>query len=126
MKLLILDPGLPARVEDRTGDLADLQQIVGGLIEALVTVPSREGRGRSVTAYANEEGLINDLPWCAVVPPHRHVIRGSIVVTALTRLGDTVGLTDKELEQVGVLLPEGWAVPVLLIVDDEEASNEMH
>lgn len=58
MKVLIVEPGKPARVDDIKNDLETLQEIVGGYIETVH--PFRE----NVVLIVNEEGKLKGLPEC--------------------------------------------------------------
>ena len=58
MKVLIVEPGKPARVDDIENDLKTLQGIVGGYIETVT--PFQE----DVVLIVNEEGKLKGLPEC--------------------------------------------------------------
>lgn len=84
--------------------LDEMQKVVGGLIEPMFTIPSPEGGSRCLTGYVNEEGLLLSLPMFGFVgPSHRECFpfAGNMLVVGLDdKTGDTVPLTDAELEMV--------------------------
>ena len=55
MKVVIVEPGKPGYVKDIEDKLENLQQIVGGYIEAITLKPG-------VVLVCNEEGKIKGLP----------------------------------------------------------------
>lgn len=83
--------------------LERLQEVVGGLIESMFTVPSPFRRDISLTGYVNEEGLIYRLPMFAAVRD-RYGVRpfaGNMVIVGLNeKNGETVLLTDEEIAHI--------------------------
>lgn len=85
--------------------LENLQAAVGGLIEAINVRGWRDGR--CITIWVNEEGKLKSLP------PNFAIIRkdddelldivmGDIIITSADEEGNTVGLTDEELQVLKV------------------------
>ena len=89
-------PGVP--------ELDDLQQHVGGLIDAFTLFGTVDGR--RVTLWLHDEGLLLGLPPSVIVAfntdegTQRHVFVGPVLITATDAEGETVGLTDEEVEEV--------------------------
>jgi hypothetical protein len=78
-----------------------LSDAVGGYIEAL-TLGVVEGE-RRVTVWLNEEGKLNNLPPNFALVEGENIydiVMGDIIITSTDDEGETVGLTDKEIEFV--------------------------
>ena len=79
--------------------LEAMQEIVGGYIEAAFTIPSPFGKGRAVTGYVNEEGMLlgldtfmtfNGRPFC-----------GPCIVIGLDyNSGESIPLSVQEIEWI--------------------------
>lgn len=90
--------------------LEQMQQGVDGYIECAGRFQSVEGKGRGITVWANEEGLLRGMPFTCYLaslsaPPQALV--GPLVICADDENGDSVGLTERELNQIahgGVVL----------------------
>jgi len=87
---------------DRVPDLHALQDVVGGRIEPMFTVPSPHRKNVELTAYVNEEGLCIGLPIIMAVSDSYGIrpFAGSMVIIGLDSRGDKphVLLSDEELE----------------------------
>jgi hypothetical protein len=101
--LKITNAGLERVKTDKVPTLAQLQVAVSGYIEPMFTVPSPEGHHRELTGYVNEAGLIIGLPIFSCVRDAYGVrpFAGNMVITALTKSGNTALLSDVEM---------GWLV----------------
>lgn len=79
-----------------------LQSVVGGYIEPMFTVTSPCRKGYEITGYVNEEGLLINLPIFAGISVDGDVrpFAGNLVITALTRNGNTALLTEEEMQAV--------------------------
>jgi hypothetical protein len=84
-----------------TPKLEDLQEVVGGYIEAMFTVPS-PFRKTYITGYVNEEGLVYNLPILAMVNDEfgQRPFAGNMVVTGLSEDGITTLLNAEEIEYI--------------------------
>ncbi len=85
MKAIIKQPGQSPE-ETSMETLSDLQEAVGGYIEAAY----RDGDG--VVYYCNEEGLLEGLPYNMRMPNDVDVV-GPILAIGCTEEGDSAGLT---------------------------------
>ena len=86
---------------DKVPSLQTLQEVVGGLIEAMFTVPSKYRKGYSITGYVNEEGLLISLPIIGAVNDSYgfRPFAGPMVIAGLKNsTGDSVLLTSEEIE----------------------------
>lgn len=95
IKVLRVLPGQAPQVAEIGTKLEDLQKEVGGYIEF---VDLEDG----VSAVANEEGLIHGLPFNRVLRGsygETPVVGNFVVVGIDGAEGDTVGLTDKQIEK---------------------------
>lgn len=93
MRAVVKEPGKPPAVQDINNDLAALQGLVGGYIEA---VPLDR-----FILIVNEEGKLMDLP--PNFPWHADVIVGTAVVVA-QKGDDFRSLTEEEADRVVSLL----------------------
>lgn len=108
MKAILKQPGLPAEViELEQIGLAELQHYCEGLVEAPY-VPGLNESG--VTLWANEEGVIRRMKLNLVI---EHVdfyapmpIVGPVLLTGSNGDGETVGLTEVQIEEAQRFLTE--------------------
>lgn len=106
MKIIVIEPNEPACVEEfeRFG-LADMQAIVGGMIECAVL---EDG----IDLWFNEEGTIRNLPANRLVPRYGP-LRGTYFIARSNDKGETKGLNEAQikrwLEEVG-----DWPVAIQL------------
>lgn len=91
MQAIIKEVGKGARVEEIENDLATLQRLVGGYIEAI-------SAGQGICLVCNEEGKLNGLP--PNFPIGNEVIVGTAVFVAYGNDGEFADLTDKQIEVV--------------------------
>jgi hypothetical protein len=96
--LHIVNGTLTAKEYDRRPTLADMQALVGGLIERAWDEASTGGR--SIDVWANEEGLLNGMQPNVYLPHTRSVLHGPVFVSASNADGETVGLTPAEVARV--------------------------
>lgn len=116
-------------VDDFSGDLKGLQDIVGGYVEAMDL--GSVGDGRRVTLWLNEEGKLHDLPPnFGVVQQDENgnlflvdIVMGDVIITSSDDKGETVGLNDLEVELVNALFrgnipieANGFSVEKVLIL----------
>jgi hypothetical protein len=87
--------------------LETMQASVGGWIEPVFTEPSpvasRAAGGFAITGYVNEEGMLIDMPVCAMLTYGDHIapLAGNLLVCGLdTRTGETAALTPEELNWI--------------------------
>jgi hypothetical protein len=110
MKFILKQPGLkPEVVEQDAIKLADLQHYVEGTVTTAY-VPSLAKVGEGVTLWANDDGL------CLGMTPNvgffdadffePMILVGPILVTGSDEEGETIGLTDEQVEQVKAVLVE--------------------
>ena len=82
--------------------LEEMQEIVGGYIDALSLVQLTPGR--TITVWFNDEGKINGLPAnFALMDASRNlldIVMGDVLFTATDEVGETVGLTYEEIEWI--------------------------
>lgn len=94
LRVVIANPGEPAREAELGPDLRDLQDAVGGYVEMV--------RYERLDLWCNEEGILRDLP------PNRYVngtvICGPIVVAASDEDGNTLGLSQDSCDHAVRLL----------------------
>lgn len=92
---------------DHDLSLKSLQTNVGGCIEPAFTIPSpidsRRAEGIALTGYVNEEGLLERLPVTValrIAPDYGYTpMAGNMIIVGLNqRDGETVGLSDEELD----------------------------
>lgn len=95
MKILICEPHKRPYVKEIEHTLENLQQVVGGYIQALY--PFEE----EVAIVANEEGLLIGLEPNRIVENYG-IIFGTFFVCGLSE-DDFIGLTDEQIEQYGQL-----------------------
>lgn len=90
MKVLIVEPGKYAREAEIDPSLKSMQEIVGGLIEAVY--PWQE----KVCAVCNDSGKIDGLPLNRVV--NNDIIAGTFFICGLGE-EDFKGLSEKQMEK---------------------------
>ncbi len=91
---------------DIPNTLESLQEIVGGYIEPIFTVPSPYENG-SITGYVNEDGIAEQLPLTIGIVHqfesgkrdqyHTAPVFGNLVITAVTDDGGSRSLTPEEM-----------------------------
>ena len=95
MKVLIVEPGKPARKAEIDNNLKAMQETVGGYIETVT--PFRE----DVVLIVNEEGKLKDLPLCRTLVRREWTRMGPIMGTFIVcgidwDEGEFRGLSDKQ------------------------------
>ena len=94
MKILLVKPGKHPEVKDIPGDLRSMQELVGGLIQAIYPFPE------SVALICNDEGKLIDLPMNRAVPEIRDVIFGDFFLCgAPSNSSEFTSLTDDQIAQ---------------------------
>jgi len=88
---------------DFSHTLENMQEVVGGYIEAITI--REDSIGRRITVWINEEGkLINLPPNFAIIDEESgrllDVVMGDVLITSCDVEGEIVSLTDEELEFV--------------------------
>lgn len=91
MRAIVKEVGKSPRVEEIENDLATMQGLVGGYIEAV-------SAGEKICLVCNEEGKLNGLP--PNFPIGRDVIVGTAVFVAYGRDGEFADLTDEQIDIV--------------------------
>ena len=92
MNALIVHPGQKPRMIDITGELRELQQIVGGTIDVI------DPYGDEVIFIFNDEGKLLGLP------PNRRIndwitIHGILLICGSNEEGNTISLTDEQTKR---------------------------
>lgn len=82
-----------------TINLQTLQKVVGGYIEAAFSIASRR-KGKTITAYCNEEGRLRGLRMSMQSLVDGHVIVGPVVFVATDAEGYDVGLSVGEINDI--------------------------
>lgn len=106
IRVLVIPPGQPSELRMIPTGLTAMQEIVGGHIER-VDLPSAGESGLDM--WCNEEGLLQGLPFNllatslvrAQYPGYEAYIVGTVFLSGSAG-PDTVGLTDADLEALGV------------------------
>lgn len=91
MRAIIKEVGKSATVKEIENDLATMQGLVGGYIEAV-------SAGQGICLVCNEEGKLNDLP--PNFPIGRDIIVGTAVFVAYGKDGEFADLTDEQIRVV--------------------------
>ena len=113
MKYVLIQDGAP-RVLEGDGSLDMLQSAVGGYIEAPLSYPSATRPNVALMIFCNEEGLLENLPGNVYSEQLQQVIVGPVVIIG-NENGETVGLTDAEIEQVLIVRRSRDGFPVLQV-----------
>lgn len=90
------------KIERREGtpSLEQMQEVVGGLIEA-VRIDDDAPDDRELTLYVNEEGLMLRLDPLVALDTTGQPLFGPVVITVTDRrTGDTVPATEEEIDRV--------------------------
>ena len=83
-------------------DLQRMQEIVGGLIEA-IDIGSEDSGFRKITLWLNEEGKLMGLEPMVCYEPYNDVLVGPLIITAVNmRTGDTECLSADEVTNVRI------------------------
>lgn len=94
MRVLIVEPTKPPREQEVSGDLAAMQVIVGGLIQAVY--PFEE----PVALVCNDEGKLQNLPMNRYIPEIRDVIAGTFFLCGAPPEGENfASLTEEQLQR---------------------------
>lgn len=94
MRVLIVEPMKPPREQEISGDLAAMQVIVGGLIQAVY--PFEE----PVALVCNDEGKLLNLPMNRYVPEIRDVIAGTFFLCGALPEGENfASLTEEQIQR---------------------------
>ena len=102
MKVLVVEPQKPCRVQE-IESLADMQQLVGGDIEAVY--PFQE----LVAVVCNSEGKLLGLPMNRPLP--YDIIRGTFFIAGLGQ-EDFISLTDEQIQRYKSLYDNMQILPV--------------
>lgn len=101
MKVLVYPVGKPSEVKEIKGDLPSMQSIVGGYIEMVRLLNLTDSR--TIDLFCNEEGKLDGL--LPNMPFGNDIICGDFFVCAGDEnTGESVGLTDFEVEHIRKLL----------------------
>lgn len=92
---MVKHPYRQAEVVEIDNNLDELQQIVGGYIEA-VNLPNV----RNVTGFVNDEGLLIGLEPNIYRPEFKDAFVGPIVFVGDGKNGDSVSLTDGQIKNI--------------------------
>lgn len=103
IKVLIKRVGEPPIVKYIENDLRAMQEIVGGMIE-LPPMPDMPG----VSLCCNEEGKLENLP-ANIHWGDRDIICGDFFIVSHNDEGESISLTDKEIEQATKFILENDA-----------------
>jgi hypothetical protein len=103
--ILLDDTGLSEITHPLTLD--GLQQSVGGYIAVAFTIPGPT-RGRSITGYVHDEGLLIGLP--PTLYYRGQWLVGPCIIVGLDRAGETVGLTADDIAFMRDKLTPGTAL----------------
>ena len=92
MNALVVYPGQKPRIIDITGELQELQQIVGGTIDVIDPYEDE------IIFILNDEGKMLGLP------PNRRIndwitIHGTFLICGSDKEGNTIGLTDEQTKR---------------------------
>lgn len=88
---------------DADNELAALQYLVGGYIQA-VDIPNRS----DLTAFCNEDGKMKDLAWndnatkLTGLLPHDYIAGNLVIMGAVDSKGETLGLSDELIASLGI------------------------
>ena len=94
MRVLIVEPMKPPREQKISGDLAAMQTIVGGLIQAVY--PFEE----PVALVCNDEGKLLGLPMNRYVPEIQDVIAGTFFLCGAPPEGENfASLTEEQIQR---------------------------
>ena len=91
MRAIIKEVGKLPKVEEIENELATMQGLVGGYIEAV-------SAGQGICLICNEEGKLNGLP--PNFPIGRDVIVGTAVFVGYGRNGEFADLTNEQIKVV--------------------------
>lgn len=95
MNVIVKQPFCPAQVQNITGNLEDLQRLVGGLIECVYDLDSE-----NISIWCNDEGKLFGLLPNIWIYDRQDLIVGTVVFTGNTEDGETIGLTPEQQETV--------------------------
>ena len=94
MRVLIVEPMKPPREQEISGDLASMQTIVGGLIQAVYPFED------PVALVCNDEGKLLTLPMNRYIPEIRDVIAGTFFLCGAPPEGENfASLTEEQLQR---------------------------
>ncbi len=81
--------------------LEDMQKAVGGYVETVMRDKSPNRRDVTLNVYANEEGLLLNLPFGLLAMPMGQPIAGDVVITATDeRTGDCIPANLSEMQAI--------------------------
>lgn len=110
---------------DGVPSLKDMQEVVGGWIEAADLFEDFHGR---VSVYVNEEGLLVTDPVFTISTkgwqyhPDRSVLAGPFLIVRCDQEGETVGLTEGDVDRIVygkqhvISFELGQMIPILEVV----------
>lgn len=94
MKILLVKPGAHPKVRDIPGDLNSMQELVGGLIQAIYPFPE------PVALICNDAGKLIGLPMNRAVPEIRDIICGDFFLCgAPASSSEFTSLTEDQIAQ---------------------------
>lgn len=110
--ILKADSQVITEVPNFDHSLENMQEVVGGYIEALqIQDEKATTKKRNITIWLNEEGKLNGLPPNFALADESgkvlDIVMGDVLITACSNeTGNTLSINDKEIEYIrSVLLP---------------------
>ena len=97
ISVLLVEPEKYPKVIEIDDSLESMQAVVGGSIEEYMPFEDE------IAIICNEEGKLNDLPCCAALVSENKVfdiVVGNIVFTRANDMGETVSLTDEDIDYI--------------------------
>jgi hypothetical protein len=77
-----------------------MRDFIGNIIEPRDIIVNEE-EGSVISMYVDEEGLLKDNPIVSVIDhAHRPILVGNVVVAKINAEGETVTLTETEIERI--------------------------
>lgn len=95
MNVIIKEPFGTPQVRNITGNLEDLQKLVGGCIECVYDLDSE-----NISMWCNDEGKLFGLLPNIWIYDRQDILVGTVVFTGNTEDGKTIGLTPEQQEAV--------------------------
>lgn len=106
IRLMIKEPGKPARVEEVDHTIEKMQEIVGGRIDC-AQMPGTD----DIDIFFDDEGLNYEKPANVWLAGSDNCIMGTIYFVGYkARTGESVSLTDKQIKQCEKYI-ENFAIP---------------
>lgn len=101
MRVVIIEPGKPARIAEIGSSLSSMQVVVGGFIQVIsaVAIPGGKDLSHDLILVFNEEGKLDDLPYNFRLWDGADYVAGTCFVCK-EQQDEMVGLSESEAQLV--------------------------